>query len=89
MVGLLVQECLYGLNGRRAYFVIALSLVTYGHAICEITQFYRTFLENPHIPNTKLSCFSSMSCDDDGPVGQTGSEAALKPENVATMAQPS
>jgi hypothetical protein len=30
-----------------------------------------------------------MSCDDYGPVGQTGSEAALKAENVATMAQPS
>jgi hypothetical protein len=34
----------------------------------------------------QLSCFEPMSCDDDEPVGQTGSEAALKPENVATMA---
>ena len=41
----------------------------------EITQFYRTFLEDPHILNTKLRCFASMSCDDDGPVGQTGSES--------------
>jgi len=79
----------YGLNGRRAHFVIALSLVTYEYAILELTQFYRTFIGDPHTPNTKLSCFDSMSCDDDGPVGQTGSEAALKPENVATMAQPS
>ena len=47
------------------------------------------FSRDPSYANMKLSCFDSMSSDDDGPVGQTGSEAALKPENVATMAQPS
>ena len=36
------------------------------------------FLVDPRVPNTKFSRFDSMSCDDDGPVGQTGSEAALK-----------
>ena len=54
---------------------------------CAATKSARTNAH--HIPNTKLSCFVSTSCDDDGPVGQTGSEAAQKPENVATMAQPS
>jgi hypothetical protein len=27
----------------------------YFRSSLEITQFYRTFLENPHVPNTKLS----------------------------------
>ena len=33
------KSTVYGLNGRRAHFVIALSLVAYEHAILENTQF--------------------------------------------------
>jgi hypothetical protein len=83
------KSAVYGLNGHRAYCVIALFIATYEYAISKSRSFTAPFLRTPHVPNTKLSCFASMSCDDDGPVGQTGSEAALKPENVATMAQPS
>jgi hypothetical protein len=31
--GLRHKSTVYGLNGQRVYFVIALSLATYGHAI--------------------------------------------------------
>jgi hypothetical protein len=58
-------------------------------AIYKSRSFTALFSRTPHVPNMKLRCFSSMSCGDDGPVRQTGSEAALKPENVATMARPS
>src|SRR6516164_3239296 len=44
--GLLRKSTVYGLNGHRAHFVIASSLVTYEHATGEITQIYRTFLVN-------------------------------------------
>jgi hypothetical protein len=81
MDGLCSKSTVYGLNGQRAYFVIALSLVIYEHAIWKSRSFAALFSWTPHVPNTKLSLFASISCDDDGPVRQTGSEAALNRRN--------
>jgi hypothetical protein len=41
--GLRRKSAVYGLNGRRAHFVIALSLVTYEHAIYKSRSFTALF----------------------------------------------
>ena len=41
-----VERC-YGLNGHRAYFVMALSLVTYEHAISKSRRFTALFSWTP------------------------------------------
>src|SRR5215469_12823981 len=53
-VGLLRKSTVYGLNGRRAHFVMALSLVTYEHAIQKSRSFNALFSRTPHVPNMKL-----------------------------------